>query len=162
MLERHRELGSHRGVAGVTEIGLRFREQVFSTLRFVNRVAARADDILFSVDAALDIRARYGLSVAAEAGVEGFLRPDLSESNDGRLAPASIDVRLSAAMAALASRVFRLLSSRCQALVMRILVEIRPDIRVTRLANGAADIIRGKRARGTQGRSKQDNTKQLH
>ena len=60
----------------------------------MDRVAVGANHVLASVHAAADVGARQRLVMAAEAGVEGFLRAELGEGDDGRLAAARVDVSL--------------------------------------------------------------------
>jgi hypothetical protein len=141
MLERHGELRLHRRVAGVTELGLLFREKEFRRFRSMDGVAIGADDILLRMNAAPDVRAGQSLRVAAKTGVERFLGSEFGESDDGRLAALRFDVSLPGSMTAFAARVFgRFLAAR-DTFEMRIPEELIKDRGVTRLAGIAANVI---------------------
>ena len=77
MFERHGKLGAHGAVAAITKLGLRFGEKKFRRRRFVDGMARRANDILFGVRAAANIRPGHRLAVAAETRVEDFVRSEL-------------------------------------------------------------------------------------
>lgn len=141
VLERHVELRPHIVVARVAEIGLSLREQELRRRRAVNRVAAGADDVVQGVGRSPDISAAHVLGMAGEAIVQDFARRhDRERVRDRELATPCFHVCLARAMATLAAGPLGWFLARRDALVVRIFIEIRPDIRVACLADFAADI----------------------
>ena len=57
VLEGHGELGADGSMASVAELGLPLRQNEFRTLRFVNRMAVGADDVVLRMDAAANVGA---------------------------------------------------------------------------------------------------------
>ena len=130
-------------MASVAQLALRLGEQEFRRGRFMDRMAVRANHVGFGVRAPPDIRARNRLRVAAQAGIENFVRRQLRKRYNRRLAAASLDVSFARSMAAFASSVFWGFLSRSDALEMRIPIKIGPDVGMAGLANIAADVIGG-------------------
>ena len=105
-------------------------------------MAIRANHVIERVGRALYIRPRQSLIVAAQAIPEHLFRLQLRKSNDRLLIAFALNVRLSRAMTALASRFLRRFLARGDALEMRILIELQPDVRMTGFANIASDVSR--------------------
>lgn len=151
VLEGHRELRLDRVVAAVAEIALCLGEQEFGRLRLVNRVAGRAHHFVFSVNRTPDLAARQILGVTLETCVE--LTPCIHQregSGNGPRPAAGLDMPLRGSMASLAAGTLRRLLARGDALVVRILVEIQPHVRVTRFTDVAPDES-VRRSRGGRG-----------
>ena len=113
-------------------------------------VAIGADYAGQSVRRAADVRPAEGFGVAPQAVVQHCFRPEFGEGDNGRLTAARRYVGLTGAMAALASGPFRRFFAGCEALVMRILVEVCPDVGVAGPANITADIRRAAYGLGMQ------------
>lgn len=135
VLHRHGELRPHRSVAPVTEVRLASGEQELGSRRFVNRVASVARDVRLRVRASMNIGARQIFAVAGQASLQHLSRLHFRKGPDGRLAAASLDMRLSGAVAAFASRALGRLPSDGNAAVVRVLIEVQPDVGMTRPAN---------------------------
>jgi hypothetical protein len=142
MLGGHIELRSYGGVTVVAEIGLLFGEQRLRTDGPMNGMATGAGDVVLGVLRTSDLGPADVFGVAGEAGVQDALRRQLAESDDRGLAASSLYVRFSGTVAALTSGLFRRLFSRRNRLVMGILVETGPNIRMTCLTDCAA-YVRG-------------------
>jgi hypothetical protein len=87
-----------------------------------------------------DVRPRKGLVVATQAIIEDLLRLQLGESDDRFLVTTPLNMCFSGAVTALAAGSVGWLLTGSDALKMWILVELKPDIRMTRFAHVAADI----------------------
>jgi len=153
MLEGHRELRPDSTVAAIAEIRLPLGQQKFRRGRLVNRVAIGTDHILLHVNAAADVGTREGLTVAAEARVQGLGWTEFRKGNDGRFAAPGLYMCLAWSVTRLASRIFGSLLTGGKTFVVGIPVKRRPDIRVAGLAYVTADVLRreGKRRKHTQG-----------
>lgn len=142
VFERHGELRSHRGMAGIAEVCLLPRQQKLWCRWLMNGMATVADHAGHCMRGPADIGARKILRVTGEAVVQDFFRLHQREGvRNGRLAAASLDVCLRRAVATFTACPRRRFGSRCNALVVRIFVEVQPDVRVARLADRAAHII---------------------
>lgn len=135
VLKGHRELGANIAMTGVAEFGLFVREQELGRGRFVNRVTARADDVVQGVGRTPDVGSGQSFGMAAEALVEGLLGCQDREGDDVRLGWC-LAVGLAGSVAALAAGVLGVLFAGGDALEMRVLVKTKPDVRVT----GSADV----------------------
>jgi hypothetical protein len=142
MFGGHVELRSYRGVTVVAEIGLLFGEERLGTDRPMNGMATGTGHVVLGVLRAPDLGPADVFGVAGEAVVQDTLRRQLAESDDGGLAASSLYVRFSGTMAALTPGLFRRLFARRNGLVMGILIETGPNIRMTCLTNCAA-YVRG-------------------
>ena len=143
VFERHGELRSHRGVAGIAEVRLLLRQQKLRCRCLMNGMATAADDVGQRMRGPADIGARKIFRVTGEAVVQDFFRLHQREGvRNGSLAAASLYVSLRRAVATFAACSRRRFGSRGNALVVRILVEVQPDVRVARLADRAAHIVR--------------------
>src|SRR5512141_1800304 len=105
MLEGHRKLRAHGGVAAIAELALLLAgKKEFRSGRAVNGMAVSAHDVALGVLAPPDVGAGKGLAVAAQAGVQHFFRRELGErARNRRLAAAGVHVVLAGPMAALAA-----------------------------------------------------------
>lgn len=140
MLERHREVGPYIRVALVAELGLRFCQKKFRSLRLVNGMALGAHDAVQRVRRFVDVGPREALRMAAKADIENLRRAQVREGPDRRLSAVGCDVQLAGAVAALAAGVLRRFLARCDALKVRILEESKPYVRMAGLADHAAHI----------------------
>src|SRR5262245_26053972 len=107
----------------------------------MNRMAASAGNIRERVFGAADLRACKVAGMASKAVIDNLDRLQLRKGDDGRLAAASLDVRTTRTVAALAAGALGRLLTAGDALVVGVFVEVRPDVRVARPANGATNII---------------------
>ena len=143
VLERHGELRSDRGVAGVTEVRLLLRQQKLRSRRLVNGMATAANHVGHRMRGAADIGARKIFRVTGEAVVQDFFRLHQRECVwYRRRTAASRDMCLRRAVATFAAGPCGRFGSRRDALVMRILVEVQPDVWVARFANRTAHVLR--------------------
>src|ERR1019366_6466287 len=86
--------------------------------------------------------------MALQARVEHLLLGDLGERNDAARGAHAFNMIVARAVAAFAARVFRRLFARGDALVVWVLVEVMPHVRVALLARHAADkLVTARRAR---------------
>lgn len=109
----------------------------------MNGVAVGTDDAVLRVRAAADIGAGKRLRMAAQAGVEDLLGLQAREGAGNSIrAAARLNVRLTRPVAALAAGIFGFLLAGREALVMRVAIEVGPDVDVTSAAYVAADVIR--------------------
>jgi len=161
MLEGHGKLRLDGGMAGITKLGLFFRQEKFRGFRIVDGVAVGADHILLGVNAAADVGAGKGLRVAAETGVESLFGSDFGERDDGRLAAVSVDVGLAGSMAALTTVVFGRFLAGGGSFIMRVAEKLVPQRRVTSLAGFAANVI-GAGSKSGQKESGQGHSKGRH
>lgn len=138
VLEGHRKLCSHGGVATVAEIPLLFGfEQIFSRWRTVNRVAVRANDVVQRVLTASNVGSRDGGCVTTEASIDDLGRGEFRESpGDSVFTAARAHVAGCSSMTTFAAYIRARLGSRSDALVVRITEEIGGDVRMA----GPADI----------------------
>ena len=97
--------------------------------------------------------------MAAETGVENFVRRELRKRDDRRFAALRLDVGFAWAVTAFATRAFRRLFARCDAFEMRILVKAGPYVGMAGTAGVTADKARpgigGGRRRGLLGQAKE-------
>jgi len=142
VFERKRELRPHIGMAPVTELGLRPREQPGRRLRPVNGMAACACHSVQSMFRPADIRAADRLAMAPQARVESALGGQFRERDDGGFAAVRLDVRRAGPMAAFASSRSRGFFFRAGP-EMRIPVKRRIHVRVARLARFAPNVLGG-------------------
>lgn len=136
MLEGHVELRSDRLMARIAEVGLIVGEQEFRRRGMMDGVTARADDVVQRMRGPAYIASRQRLGMAAKAVVEDLARLKLGEGDDRALAAMRFDVRFTRAMTAFATSALGWLFARRDAFEVRVLIEARPDVRMT----GAADI----------------------
>ena len=101
----------------------------------MDRVAVGADYVAECMRGSPDIRAADLFSMAAQAIVQHSGWGELGERNDRRFPPPRLDVRLPRTMAAFAPGSIRTFFSAGDGLVVRILVEVGPDIRMARAAS---------------------------
>src|SRR5688572_8545059 len=111
-------------------------------------MAGGAGNVVLRVLRPAYLSASQVFRVAAEARVEDSLWRELAERDDRCLAALRLHVRLAGPMAGLAAGVLGRRRSRCQRLVMRILVEIAPNVRMAGSAHCATDILRCLRVGG--------------
>ena len=142
MLKRHGELAANVGVAAVTKISLALRQQKFRNRRFVDGVAIGADHVVEGMGGAADVGTAQGFGVAAEAIVQNLLGLELGKSHDGSFAAVRLDVGLTRAVTCLASGTFGRFLTGGDALIVRILVKISPNVRVAGAAHVAPDEAR--------------------
>src|ERR1700683_331148 len=82
--------------------------------------------------------------VASQAGVQhGFRLHQRERPWNGSLAAVRFHVRFARPVAAFASGTLRRLVAAGDALIMRVLVEVEPDVRVAGLTDGPADVVGG-------------------
>ena len=90
--------------------------------------------------------------MTGETCIKHLGRPHFRESPDGSFAAAGLNMLLAGAMTALAARTFGRLHTGGDALEMRVLIKIEPDVRMARAAHVAANIciaaVFGRRRRG--------------
>jgi hypothetical protein len=139
VLKGHGELGSNVGVTAVTHLGLCAGQQKFCGRGFVNRVAAGANHAIFGVRRVADVRPCQRFAVTAQAIVQNLFRLQLRKGNDGGLSAARFNVRTSGTVAALAPSVLGGLLTGGDALEMRILVELQPDVGMAGLTSVTSD-----------------------
>jgi hypothetical protein len=108
----------------------------------MNGMTTGAGDVVLSVLRTSDLGPANVFGVAGETVVQNTLRRQLTKSDDGGLAASSLYVRFPGTVTALTSGLFRRLSAGRDRLVMGILVEIGPNIRMTSLAD-CATYVRG-------------------
>lgn len=140
VFKRHRKIGANVGVASVAEFRLGLGQEEFGRLRFVNRMALCAGDVIQRMGRMADICARKRIGVTAQACIQYLLRRELREGNNGRLASVRGNMRLTGSMATFASGIGRRFFSGSNALEMRVFVEPEPDIGVAGLAYHASDV----------------------
>ena len=134
VLEGHRELYAHIGMAPFAERGLGLAQQRASGLRAMNRMATGACHPIQSVLRTPYIRSRQRLAVAAQAGVNDALGGKFRERDNGRFTAVIIDVIAAGTVASLATRVLRCFLTRSEALEMGIFIECVPGDRVAHFA----------------------------
>lgn len=101
--------------------------------------------------------------MAAQTCFQSLLRRQFGESFYRGLPSARFDMRFSGSVATLASRALGRLTTRGNALVVRILVKIQINVGMTRTADGAADVLRGlSRGRARGGSSLERRRKKGH
>lgn len=145
MLEGHGELRAHVRVTRVTKIGLFLCQQELGRGRFVNGMTVRADYVGQRVCRAADIGFCEIAGVAGEAGVQDGLRLHQREGmRNGGFAAARCYVSLPRPVTALASGTLGRQISVGDALIVRVLVKVEPDIGVTSLTYLAADVFIGR------------------
>jgi len=125
-------------VAAVAEINLALCQQEPRDGRLVNRVAVGADDIAERVRRAADVGAAHRLGMAAQAVVEDLVLGQFGESDYRGLAAPRLNVRLARPMAAFTSGSVGRFFSGSDALIVRVLVKVSPDVRMAGAANVAA------------------------
>src|SRR5689334_16209078 len=140
VLERHRELRAHFAVASVTKCGLLLGQKKFRNGRLVDRMAARADHLVQGVLRAPDIGPAQRLGVASQAVVQNALGLELGEGDDCRLSAARLDVCFAWPMTTFAPGPLWSFLARSNALIVRILVERRRYVGMTRPADVAPDV----------------------
>ena len=113
-------------------------------------VAVRANNVVFCMRRAPDIRAAQGLAVAPQTIVQNLSGMEHRERNDGGFSATCLHMSASRTVAALAPGVFRRFFAGCDAPVVRILVESRPNVGMAGSADIASDIVVGRG--GSQGR----------
>src|SRR5213076_1145340 len=139
VLRWHRKLRALGGVTGVAQLVLFLREQVFRRGRMVDRVTARAGDIVERVLRAADIRAAEILRVTSQARLQRLLLRHQREcARNARLAAARFHVLLRRSVAPFTPGALRRFLAGSETLEMRVLIEVQPDIGVTGLARVAA------------------------
>ena len=74
VLEGHGKLSPYVGVTPVAKLRLLLREKELRSLRFVNGVTVRANDVVIRVRRAANVRARERFPVASEASVQNLTR----------------------------------------------------------------------------------------
>jgi hypothetical protein len=74
VLERHGELSPYVGVTPVAKLRLLLGKKELRSLRFVNGVTVRANDVVIGVRRAANVRARERFPVASEASVQNLTR----------------------------------------------------------------------------------------
>ena len=79
-------------------------------------------------------------TVAGQAGIQDLRRTHLRERPDSRLAASGLDMSLTGAVTALAAGPLGRFLAAGDASIMRVLIEIQPDVRVTRPAHLAAHV----------------------
>src|SRR6266516_1755768 len=94
-----------------------------------------------------DVRSREVFPMTREATVEDLFRLHLRISTDVCFAAARLHVRFAGSVTALASGALGGFLTRGDALVVRVLEKVLGDVRMTCLADGAADIFRRCRVR---------------
>ena len=104
----------------------------------MDRVAIGADYVVKGVLGSANVRSADGLGMAAQAIVENFLGREFRKSDDAGFAPARLNVRLAGTMAALAAGALGRFFSGSDALEVRVLVEISPDVGMASAADVAA------------------------
>lgn len=124
-------------MATVADIRLRLCEKKLGRSRFVDGMAAGAGDVVDGMNGSADVRPGQRLAMAAEAFFQGLLRRQNREGGDGSLA-GGFDVNRTGAVTALAAGVFGRLVPGGDALKVRVLVKLRPDIGMAAFANVAA------------------------
>jgi hypothetical protein len=132
----------------------------------VDRVTTSAGDIVERVLGTADLCSSEIARMACQAIVDDLDRLQFRKSNDSRFAPPSLDMRPSRTMAPLASGPLGGFLATGNAFVVRVLIEVSPDDRMTGLTNSAADEIRMLGIRGSrerpslsQSRSADDDSK---
>lgn len=143
MLKGHIELGTDGTVAVIAKLCLLLREETLLSLRSMNGVTGRADDIGLCMTGAPNLGTIEVPAVTAEAVIENLFRPKLGKRDDGVLPSTGLNVCFAGPMTAFASGVLRRSISCCQGPKMRILVEIEPHIRMAGTARVASDVTRG-------------------
>jgi len=143
MLEGHGELGANIGVALVAQLRLHFRQQKFRGLRRVDGVATGAHNIVLGVRGSANVGAGECLGVTAQAVVLDLLGFELGESDNASLSAVGCDVGLAGAVAAFASGMLGRLFAGGDALEMRVLKKLRPDVGMAGFARLAADEAAG-------------------
>lgn len=142
VLRGHVELRPDGSVAVIAEIGLLLREESLGADRAMDRMTTRTHDVVLCVFGSADFGAIYILGVAVEAVVQDAFGSQFTEGDDGRLTAARFDVGFARTVAALTSCLLRAIGSRRDRLIVWVLVEARPYVRVACLAHCATDILR--------------------
>lgn len=140
VLKWHRKICSNIAVAPITKFRLGSGQQEFWAGRFVNGVALRANHVILRVSRAANVCTRERVDVASQACIKSLLRRQLREGHDGCPASMCLDMSASWTVAALATCVFRLFCSACNAFEVRIFVKVGPNIGMACFANHAADV----------------------
>ncbi len=141
MFERHVELRSNRGVAVIAEIRLGLREQKLRGSRAMNRVTTGTGNIVKRVLGTADLCSSEIARVARKTVVDNLDRLQFRESDDGGLTTSCLDMRPPRAVTPLASGTLGGFLSTGNTFVVRVLIEVSPDDRMTGLTNRAADKI---------------------
>src|SRR5229473_1146921 len=105
-------------------------------------MAARANDFVEGVGGLTYICAAQSFGVTSKTVVEDVLGWNLRESDDGGFAAAGLDMGFAGSVTAFASGPFNRFLTGCDALVVRILVEPGPNVRMTGPAYSAAHVGR--------------------
>ena len=108
----------------------------------MNRVTVSADDIGEGMLRAANIGLRKIACVAVEASVQdGFGLHQREGARNGGRAAAGFDVGFTGSVTAFASGALGWLIAARDALVMRILIEVEPDVGVTSFTYRAPDVV---------------------
>lgn len=149
MVRGHIELATNIGMARITGFVLLFHEQKLGRGRMMNRVATGARDAVESVLGALNVRLTQILHMACQAILQHRARlHDRECMGDRRLAAACSHMRLRGTVTALAARALGRQIPHSNALEVRILVEVTPDIGMTGLADVTSEVMVYLRGRG--------------
>ena len=105
-------------------------------------VTAGANDFVERMSRPADICAAQSFGVTSKTVVEDVLGWNLRESDDGGFAAAGVDMGFAGSVTAFASGPFNRFLTGCDALVVRILVEPGPNVRMTGPAYSAAHVGR--------------------
>lgn len=100
------------------------------------------DDVVLCVFGSTDFGAVYILGVAIETVVQDAFGSQFTERDDGRLTASRFNVGFARTVASFTTRLFRASISRRDRLIVRVLVEARPNVRMACLAHCATDILR--------------------
>lgn len=141
VFERHRELSADGSVTGITQIGLALGQQEFRRRCLVDGMAVGAHNVVPCVGGLPDICSRNGLRMTTQAVVEGLPGGQDRECDDLRLA-GSFRMFPPGAMTSLATGVFRRIFRQRDALVVRVLIKVQPNVRMTGSAHLTSNVAR--------------------
>lgn len=146
MLNRHRKLRPHIGMAAITEVGLWLRQKLFGSGSPVYRMAVGTDYVGGGVRTAANVCPAKLLRMARQAVVEYLLRGQVRKSDNFRFVALRLRMSFAGAVTTFATLLFELYLLVHQRFSMCIAVKGRPDVRVTGTADGVARISRRQRS----------------
>jgi len=141
MFKRHVELRSYGGVAVVTKIRLSLGQQELWRRRAVDGMTTRTGHVGERVLGAANLGSGEIFGVTPQTVVESLNRLQQRESNDRRLPAARFNVGAPGAVTSLTAGALGRLPAAGDALIVRILIKVEPDIGMAGLAYCASDVL---------------------
>ncbi len=146
MLNGHRKLRPHIGMAAIAEVGLWLGQKLFGRGSLVDRMAVGTDYVGGGVRTAANVCPTKLLRMARQAIVEYLFRSQARKSDNFRLVSLRLCMSFAGAVTTFATLLFELYLLVNKRFSMRIAVKSRPDVRVTGTADGVARISRRQRS----------------